>query len=101
MSDRASFRPLWQPKFLSALVPEDRCHLNGLAMNGEQPAYVTAVSRSDVLDGWRDRRGDGGIVIDVASGKFDYADSIGERMIGEQRLLSAGVVLAGRWWHPT
>jgi dihydroorotase len=40
-------------------------------------------------------------VIDVATGKFDYADSIGERMIGEQRLLSAGVVLAGRWWHPT
>jgi dihydroorotase len=40
-------------------------------------------------------------VIDVAKGKFDYADSIGERMIGEQRLLSAGVVLAGRWWHPT
>lgn len=40
-------------------------------------------------------------VIDVANGKFDYADSIGERMIGEQRLLSAGVVLAGRWWHPT
>lgn len=40
-------------------------------------------------------------VIDVANGKFDYADAIGERMIGEQRLLSAGVVLAGRWWHPT
>ena len=40
-------------------------------------------------------------VIDIAKGKFDYADSIGERMIGEQRLLSAGVVLAGRWWHPT
>ncbi len=40
-------------------------------------------------------------VIDVAKGQFDYADSIGERMIGEQRLLSAGVVLAGRWWHPT
>ena len=39
-------------------------------------------------------------VIDIAKGKFDYADSIGERMIGEQRLLSAGVVLAGRWWHP-
>ena len=40
-------------------------------------------------------------VIDVAKGTFDYADSIGERMIGEQRLISAGVVLAGRWWHPT
>jgi dihydroorotase len=39
-------------------------------------------------------------VIDVASGTFDYADSIGEKMIGDKRLLSAGVVLGGRWWHP-
>ncbi|HQS16749.1 amidohydrolase/deacetylase family metallohydrolase [Reyranella sp.] len=39
-------------------------------------------------------------VIDQASGAFDYADSIGEKLIGDKRLLSAGVVLAGRWWHP-
>jgi uncharacterized protein (TIGR03032 family) len=70
VSDTASFRPLWRPKFLSALVPEDRCHLNGLAMDGTRPAYVSAVSRSDVADGWRERRRDGGIVIDVASGEI-------------------------------
>jgi uncharacterized protein (TIGR03032 family) len=69
-SETASFRPLWRPKFLSALVPEDRCHLNGLAMDGPRPAFVTAVSRSDVADGWRDRRQDGGVVIDVASGEI-------------------------------
>src|ERR1700709_90679 len=28
----SSFRPVWLPPFLSALRPEDRCHLNGLAM---------------------------------------------------------------------
>jgi dihydroorotase len=39
-------------------------------------------------------------VIDVVNGSFDYADSIGEHMTGDRRLLSAGVVLAGRWWHP-
>jgi dihydroorotase len=39
-------------------------------------------------------------VIDVAAGKFDYADSIGERLEGDKRLLSVGVVLAGKWWHP-
>jgi dihydroorotase len=39
-------------------------------------------------------------VIELKEGKFDYTDCIGERMIGEKRLLSAGVVLAGRWWHP-
>ena len=24
-----SFEPLWQPRFISKLAPEDRCHLNG------------------------------------------------------------------------
>jgi len=69
ISDNASFRPLWRPPFISALVAEDRCHLNGLAMGGERPAYVTAISRSDVADGWRERRQDGGVVVDVASGE--------------------------------
>ena len=34
-------------------------------MEGGKPAYVTAVSRSNTIDGWRDRRADGGVVIDV------------------------------------
>ncbi|HEV2866641.1 MAG TPA: TIGR03032 family protein [Allosphingosinicella sp.] len=70
VSDEASFRPLWRPPFVSSLIGEDRCHLNGLAMDGDRPAFVTAVSRSDVLDGWRDRRRDGGVVMDVASGEI-------------------------------
>jgi uncharacterized protein (TIGR03032 family) len=70
ISETASFRPLWRPTFISALVPEDRCHLNGLAMDGGRPAFVTAISRSDVADGWRDRRQDGGILIDVASSEI-------------------------------
>jgi dihydroorotase len=40
-------------------------------------------------------------VIDQASGRFDYTDCIGEQLLGDKQLLSAGVVLAGRWWHPT
>ena len=36
-----------------------------LAMRDGEPAYVTAVSRSDTIDGWRDRRADGGVAIDV------------------------------------
>lgn len=69
LSDTASFRPLWRPPFISALAPEDRCHLNGLAMDGARPVYVTAISRSDVADGWRERRVDGGVVLDVTSGE--------------------------------
>lgn len=67
LSDTHSFKPLWRPPFISKLAAEDRCHLNGLAMKDGRPAFVTAVSRSDVVDGWRDHRVDGGIVIDVNS----------------------------------
>lgn len=65
VSDGFSFKPIWKPPFLSRLAPEDRCHLNGLATEGGVPRYVTAVSTSDVADGWRDKRADGGVVIDV------------------------------------
>ena len=66
-SDRHSFIPLWQPPFVSKLAAEDRCHLNGLAMSEGQPRYVTAIGQTDVADGWRDRRTDGGCIIDVKS----------------------------------
>ena len=65
VSERYSFEPIWRPPFITGLVDEDRCHLNGLAMEAGKPAYVTAVSRSDTIDGWRDRRASGGVVIDV------------------------------------
>ena len=70
VSQSRSFKPIWKPDFVSAIVEEDRCHLNGLAMDKGKPAYVTAVSKSDTIDGWRDRRSNGGIVIDVAANKI-------------------------------
>jgi len=66
-SEHHSFIPLWKPPFLSRIAAEDRCHLNGLAMKDGRPKWVTAVSQSDVADGWRDRRRDGGVVVDVES----------------------------------
>lgn len=65
-----SFHPAWKPGFVSGYVPEDRCHLNGIALHEGRPAYVTAVSKSDTADGWRDQRNDGGVVIDVRSGEI-------------------------------
>lgn len=67
VSDGHSFKTLWKPSFISRLAPEDRCHLNGFAVIDGGLRYATAVSRSDVADGWRDRRVDGGVVIDVAT----------------------------------
>ena len=69
-SERHSFEPLWRPPFISALIDEDRCHLNGMALEDGVPRYVTAVSASDTIDGWRDRRADGGIVIDMLSNQI-------------------------------
>ena len=65
LSEVHSFKPYWKPSFISAILPEDRCHLNGMAMQNGKVKYATAVSRSDTVDGWRDRRANGGIIIDV------------------------------------
>ncbi len=70
VSETHSFIPVWQPPFISKLAAEDRCHLNGLAVRDGVARYVTAVSQSDVADGWRDRRVDGGCVIDVQSNEI-------------------------------
>ena len=69
LSERSSFTPLWRPPFLSKLAAEDRCHLNGLALADGLPRYATAVSTSDVVDGWRDRRKSGGVVLEIPEGR--------------------------------
>ena len=67
-SETHSFRPVWRPPFISRLAAEDRCHLNGLALDaGGALRYVTAVSSTDVHDGWREHRRDGGVILDVRS----------------------------------
>jgi uncharacterized protein (TIGR03032 family) len=65
-----SFVPRWRPPFITALVAEDRCHLNGLAMAANesgvlQPRYVTALGESDTAGGWRPNKPNGGCLIDV------------------------------------
>ncbi len=69
-SSKANFDVLWQPPFISRLAPEDRCHLNGLAMFEGEPGWVTMISQSDVAEGWRDHRHDGGVVMDVRSNEM-------------------------------
>jgi uncharacterized protein (TIGR03032 family) len=70
LSPTHSFRVYWQPPFISKLAPEDRCHLNGLAMRAGAPAFVTAACKSDIVNGWRDRRAEGGCVIDVTNDRI-------------------------------
>jgi uncharacterized protein (TIGR03032 family) len=74
VSDRYSCIPLWKPKFISNLVNEDRCHLNGLAMVESKPRYVTAYSQSDVVNGWHNTWRGGGCVIDIQSDEIIASD---------------------------
>lgn len=65
-----SFVPIWKPKFISRLAAEDRCHLNGLAMDNGKARYVSTICRSDVVNGWRDRREQGGSIIDISDDRI-------------------------------
>ena len=65
-----SFYPRWRPSFVSALAPEDRCHLNGLAIVDGRPKYVTALGETDTLGGWRANKARGGVLIDVESNEI-------------------------------
>jgi uncharacterized protein (TIGR03032 family) len=65
-----SFIPRWRPPFITALAPEDRCHLNGMALVQGHPRFVTALGVSDEPRGWRPHKRDGGVVMDVPSGEI-------------------------------
>jgi dihydroorotase len=39
-------------------------------------------------------------LLSVKEGSFDYVDVVGEHLDGGRRIVSEGVVVAGRWWHP-
>ena len=93
-SETHSFTALWKPPFLSRLAPEDRCHLNGLALLEGRPAYATAVSTTDVADGWRDHRRDGGVLLDVPTGEVVCA---GLSMPHSPRLCPDGQLWVLNW----
>jgi uncharacterized protein (TIGR03032 family) len=67
--DAHSFVPRWRPPFVTALTPEDRCHLNGMAVVDDAPRYVTVLGLTDEQGGWRDGKATGGALLDVASGE--------------------------------
>jgi len=39
-------------------------------------------------------------ILSIQQGEFDYVDVTGEHMRGDRKIISDGVVIAGRWWHP-
>jgi uncharacterized protein (TIGR03032 family) len=60
-----SFAPTWQPPFIQRLAADDRCHLNGLALQGGVPTWATACGHTDKAGGWRDDRAGAGVVLHI------------------------------------
>jgi uncharacterized protein (TIGR03032 family) len=61
-----SFIPKWKPFFVTKVLPNDQCHLNGVAFEGPAPRYVTALGKSDIEKGWKSLSLNSGILMDVA-----------------------------------
>ena len=66
-SGQYSFVPTWRPPFISGLTPEDRCHLNGLGVRDGQVRCATALGETDEPGGWRKRKKDGGVLMNIAT----------------------------------
>ena len=59
--------PRWRPPFIDQLAGEDRCHLNGIAVEQGRIHYATAMGETNTAGGWRENKVTGGVVIDVAA----------------------------------
>lgn len=86
----ASFTPLWRPPFISSLAPEDRCHLNGMALAGDTVRYATALSVADTPRGYRPHKLTGGVLLvppDGAVAIGGLAMPHSPRLVGDRLLL--------------
>ncbi|QSX37420.1 TIGR03032 family protein [Shewanella sedimentimangrovi] len=64
-----NFIARWIPPFITELQPEDRCHLNGMAMLDGEPRYVTTFNQANSQDSWQESPQLDGTLIDVKSGE--------------------------------
>jgi uncharacterized protein (TIGR03032 family) len=64
-----NFTPIWRPPFITEFAAEDRCHLNGMAFADRAVRYVTMLGMSDQANGWRDGMAEGGVLMEVPSGR--------------------------------
>lgn len=61
----SNFVPYWTPYFISELKPEDRCHLNGMALLNGKPKYATAFATTNREFGWKEDFTKTGVLVDV------------------------------------
>jgi uncharacterized protein (TIGR03032 family) len=71
-----NFVAQWHPPFITELLPEDRCHLNGMAMQDGEPRYVTTFSKGNLMDAWTEIEDFDGTLIDVRHNEILLDDLI-------------------------
>lgn len=62
-----SFRPLWKPRHITRLLPDDRCHFNCIGIRDGKATYASFFSLTDSAEGWRDAKPGSGVIVDIAS----------------------------------
>ena len=65
IDDEYNFTPYWTPPFIDKIASEDRCHLNGMAMQNGKPKYATAFNDGNTPQSWREKITNSGIIMDV------------------------------------
>lgn len=70
INSERNFVSVWQPPFISDLQPEDRCHLNGMAVADGQIKYLTALGQGDQPHQWRENKMNGGVLMEYPSGEI-------------------------------
>jgi uncharacterized protein (TIGR03032 family) len=74
IDENFSFHPMWKPPFITSLAPEDRCHLNGMALEHGRPLYATALGTGDARESWRTAIPSGGVLIHLLSNEIVLND---------------------------
>jgi uncharacterized protein (TIGR03032 family) len=68
VSRKKNFIHCWQPPFIEGITRGDRCHLNGLGMQDDQPTMATAFCATGDQGDWRQQdRFTSGVVLDLAT----------------------------------
>ena len=65
-----NFTPFWTPPQIDKITSEDRCHLNGMAMQDGSPKYATAFNNGNSPQSWRENITNSGVVYDIVENKI-------------------------------
>ena len=75
INDDYNFSPYWTPPFIDKMVSEDRCHLNGMALQNNIPKYASAFNQGNSFQSWRENITTSGVVFDVETNEV-VADNL-------------------------